>query len=61
MNCFDHDAAITQNIKGTMNALFGPHLKYIKRHGFPFHFMDNRYITGIFCFTYGQKAFATNR
>ena len=52
MDRFDNNATITQNIKRTMNTLFGPHLKYIESHCFPSHFVNDIYVTRIFCFTY---------
>ena len=61
LNFMNHNAALTQNIKRTLNSLFGSHLKYIKSHGFPFHFVNERYITGIFRFAYGEKILAVNR
>lgn len=60
MNCINNNATVTQNIKCTMNTLFGSHLKYIKGHCFPSHFVNKRYITRIFCFADCQKAFAIN-
>ncbi len=61
MDRIDNNSAITQNIKCTLDTFFGSHLKYIKGHRFPLHFVDKIYITRILCFAYRQKALAINR
>jgi len=41
------NAAVTQNIKSVTNSLFVSHLKNIKGHGFPFHFVNYGYVTRV--------------
>ena len=61
MNLLQHQPAVTQDIKRTPDALFGPHLKYVKGHCLPFHFVDKLYVAGILCLAYGQEAVPIDR
>lgn len=51
LNGINNNTAITQNIKGVTYRFLTSHFKNIKRHSFPFHFMNYVYVTRIHCFT----------